>query len=197
MKKSLLGLLLAVAMVVPAFAQKGDMSVNAKLGLGVNSYVSVSENDVVQGFKVDTPFMIGAEFFYGLLDNLSLGLGANYFFDTPAKVDSDAKYGTTNIYATVKPEFKVEAAPFSSVYLIGQIGLSMVRSKSDAPGAKSVDIDPGIYLGAGFGTMIKDALFVELIFSTCNGKVKESHLENDIDVQYTVTQLNIGYKFNI
>ena len=40
MKKSLLVVLLAVAMVIPAFAAKGDVSVNAKLGLGLNNSVS-------------------------------------------------------------------------------------------------------------------------------------------------------------
>ena len=40
MKKSLLALILAVALVAPAFAAKGDKSINAKLGLGVNNYFS-------------------------------------------------------------------------------------------------------------------------------------------------------------
>ena len=144
MKKSLLGLLLAVVLVVPAFAAKGDMSINAKLGLGVNSNVSAEAMGMVYGFQVDMPFMIGGEFFYGISDLLSVGFGVNYVFDTEAKYKMEGmtlKGGTTNIYVAVKPEFKVESNIFSSVYLIGQFGLSMGRSEIDEPGAPSLDVD--------------------------------------------------------
>ena len=194
MKKSLLVLILAVALVVPAFAAKGDMSVNAKVGLGVNSNVTISgiegSSDVFDGFKVDMPFMLGAEFFYGMDDILSVGFGANYVFNTSAKVESQIKGGTTNIYVAVKPEFKVESDIFTSVYLIGQLGLSMGRC--DVP-ESGFDIDSGIYLGAGFGATIKDAFLVELVFSSCNGTIKAGG--QSMDIQYSITSLNIGYKF--
>ena len=199
MKKSLLALILAVAMVVPAFAAKGDKYINGKLGLGVNSNIAIygietTSSDVFEGFKVDMPFMLGAEFFYGMSDNLSVGFGANYVFDTSAKVDSEIKGGTTNIYLAVKPEAKIDSDIFTSLYLIGQIGLSFGRT--DLPGEMSgIDCDSGIYLGAGFGTMIKDAVFVELVFSSCNGTLKERH--HSADIQYSITSVNVGYKFNI
>ena len=198
MKKSLLTLLLAVAMVVPAFAAKDDKYINAKLGLGVNSNVSVDAvfmgigADAFQSMKVDMPFMLGAEFFYGTSNNLSVGFGANYVFDTSAKAMSEYKGGTTNIYVAIKPEAKIESDIFTSLYLIGQLGLSFGRI--DVPGEMSVlDIDSGIYLGAGLGTTIKDAFFVELIFSSCNGTLKYGPYS--MDIQYSITSLNIGYKF--
>ena len=103
MKKELLAVLLAVAMAVPVFAAKGDMSVDAKLGLGLGSSVTCFSEDWNDGkigskFKIDMPFMLGAEFFYGLIDNLSVGVGVNYVFDTATKMYSDIKGGTTNIY---------------------------------------------------------------------------------------------------
>ena len=66
MKKSLLVLILAVAMVVPVFAAKGDMSIDAKLGLGLsnNFKVTYSDESEITGYKVEMPFSIGAEFFY-------------------------------------------------------------------------------------------------------------------------------------
>ena len=89
MKKGLLAVLLAVAMVAPAFAAKGDMSVNAKLGLGVNNSVSLMTFEDIDGLYLksdsEMPFSIGAEFFYGLMDNLSVGLGVNYGFDSKFK----------------------------------------------------------------------------------------------------------------
>ena len=172
MKKSLLVLLLAVAMVVPAFAEKGEMSINGKLGLGVISSVSVnSDEDEYYVLKTDMPFMLGAEFFYGVIDCLSVGVGVNYLFDTSAKVASEVKGGTTNIYLAVKPEIKTNSDIFSSVYFVGQIGLSMGRTKI-YEGEPSMD--SGLYLGTGFGTIIKNVVLVELIFSTSNSAMKDS-----------------------
>ena len=196
MKKSLLGLLLAVAMVVPAFAEKGEMSINGKLGLGLISSVSLnSDKDAYSVFKTDMPFMLGAEFFYGVIDCLSVGVGANYLFDTEtkAKLGGDKpKGGTTNIYLAVKPEIKTNSDIFSSVYFIGQIGLSMGRCKVNG---QEPSMDSGLYLGTGFGTIIKDVVLVELIFSTSNSTIKEPH--EDFNLEYSVTSLNIGYKFTI
>ena len=131
MKKSLLAVLLAVAMAVPAFAAKGDMSVNAKLGLGVNSNIAVSfdemGSDMFYGLNVNMPFMLGAEFFYATSDMLSVGVGANYVFDTAAKVNSKIKGGTTNIYLTVKPTAKIDSNIFTALYAIGQIGYCLNR----------------------------------------------------------------------
>ena len=123
MKKGLLAVLLAVAMVAPAFAAKGDMSVNAKLGLGVSNNLNESSDEmdgVGYGLKMEMPFSIGAEFFYGLMDNLSVGLGVNYGFDSKFKDNplfgDKMKAGTTNIYLAAKPEVKIDSSIFSSIY---------------------------------------------------------------------------------
>ena len=206
MKKGLLAVLLAVAMVAPVFAAKGDMSVNAKLGLGVSNngklfmYIDGGEprDDMYTGLKFDNPISFGGEFFYGLMDNLSVGFGVNYTLDSSESFEGiKVKAGTTNIYLAVKPEFKVETEFISSVYLIGQIGLAMPRMDIDeAP--FDISVDSGLYLGAGFGAMIKDAFFVELILSSSNGTAKiplTSPEKQDYDMQYTATTINVGYKF--
>ena len=105
---------------------------------------------------------------------------------------SEYKGGTTNIYVAVKPEAKLDSDIFTSLYLIGQLGLSLGRT--DLPEEmSSVDCKSGIYLGAGFGTTIKDVIFVELIFSSCNGELKFGPMSADI--QYSITSVNVGYKF--
>lgn len=206
MKKGLLAVLLAVAMVAPAFAAKGDMSVNAKLGLGVNNSVSVDGgfigggSDAFMRFDTEMPISIGAEFFYGLMDNLSVGAGVNYGFDSKFKKSpfggADIKAGTTNIYLAVKPEAKIDSSIFSSIYLIGQLGLSMMRANIDASGAPDIDIKNGLYLGFGIGTLIKDCIIVELICSSANGTIDNFFMSGeDVDVQYTATTINVGYKF--
>ena len=203
MKKSLLGLLLAAALVVPAFAAKGDMSINGKLGLGVsnNCNIHVSGRDGLpdghsQGYDMEMPISIGAEFFYGLMDNLSVGAGINYNFGSDAKFEfeeegkSNAK--STNFYLAIKPEAKIESNIFSSLYLIGQIGGSSI-SVEQGDTSKTTDI--GIYLGLGAGTIIKDCVIVELVISSSNGSFSVKN--NTADIQYTATTLNVGYKFNI
>ncbi|WP_372520829.1 outer membrane beta-barrel protein [Candidatus Ruminimicrobiellum ovillum] len=197
MKKGLLVLLLAVAMVAPAFAAKGDMSINGKLGLGVDAVVTVTGGpmgDFGYSLKPDMPFMLGAEFFYGTSDMFSVGFGATYVFNSSADfMGTRMKGGTTNIYVAVKPEFKVESDIFSSVYLLGQFGLAMGRSEIDESGAPSIDVDSGIYLGAGIGTTVKDAFLVELLFSSSNGKLDIDG--ESLDIRYSMVSINVGYKF--
>ena len=175
MKKSLLGLILAVALVVPAFAAKGDMSINGKLGLGVSNNLNMNymglfmgplPDDMQQGYSMEMPVSAGVEFFYGLMDNLSVGFGVNYGFDSKTKTDlvvgpadpetTQYKVGTTNIYLAVKPEAKTDSNIFSSIYLIGQIGLSIPRIELEYSGGSlpSIDAKNGLYLGLGFGTTI-------------------------------------------
>ncbi|MBR6299150.1 MAG: outer membrane beta-barrel protein [Candidatus Gastranaerophilales bacterium] len=209
MKKGLLAVLLAVAMAVPSFAAKGDMSVNAKLGLGVNNSCSLDLSDLYGydefkdqyvKFNTEMPISIDAEFFYGLMDNLSVGLGVNYVFDSNSKGAAlfgyEQKVGVTNIYFAVKPEAKIESNIFSSIYLIGQVGLSMGRFEFDYSSFPSFDTKNGLYLGLGMGTTIKDCVIVEVIFSSSNFAIeKEIISPDDIDVQYTATTINVGYKF--
>ena len=196
MKKGLLTVLMTVVMTIPAFAAKGDMSIDAKLGLGVsNSIKMIVEDDYKFGFDVKNPFSLGAEFFYGLSDILSLGVGANYIFnsETDGYFD-DLKVGATNLYVAVKPEFKIESNVFSNIYLIGQIGLAINRIDWEN---RSVSVDNGLYLGAGFGTTIKDAFFVELGLSSSNGHAKRNNGGSSADIQYTATTINVGYRFSL
>ncbi len=218
MKKSLLAVLLAVALVAPAFAAKGDMSINAKLGLGVNNSISseVSAfippevetiNDAYYRFDMEMPISVGAEFFYGLMDNLSIGLGVNYGFDSKTKNDqlidtpfkTQIKAGTTNIYLAVKPEAKLDSKIFSSIYLVGQIGWTIPRAEFESDyDLPSLDVNSGLYLGFGIGTTIMDCIIVEIVCSSSNLSVEKSDIVyNDADIQYTATTINVGYKFNI
>ncbi len=202
MKKSLLAVILAVAMIAPVFAQEGDMSINAKLGLGVSNNLNYHSNGhhglpdgLSQGFDMEMPISIGAEFFYGLMDMLSVGAGINYNFgsDTKASVNSRGDKGeikTVNFYLAVKPEAKIESDIFTSLYLIGQIGGSSITMEESG---ESETADMGIYLGFGAGTIIKDCVIVELLISSSNGSLSING--NTADLQYTATTINVGYKF--
>ncbi len=198
MKKGLLVLLLAVAMVAPTFAAKGDMFINGKLGLGVSNSLKMSgagemPDDLLMGIKAKNPISLGAEFFYGLMDMLSVGAGINYNFGSDTKVNmegSKPEAKTVNFYLAVKPEAKIESDIFTSLYLIGQIGGSSITAKANG---ESETADMGIYLGFGAGTIIKDCVIVELLISSANGSL--SNNGNTADLQYTATTINVGYKF--
>jgi len=155
----------------------------------------IVEDDYKFGFDVKNPFSLGAEFFYGLSDILSLGVGANYIFNSETEgYFDDLKVGATNLYVAVKPEFKIESNVFSNIYLIGQIGLAINRIDWEN---RSVSVDNGLYLGAGFGTTIKDAFFVELVLSSSNGHAKRNNGGSSADIQYTATTINVGYRFSL
>ena len=197
MKKLLVVMFLAVAMAVPVFAQKGDMSINGKLGLGVSNNLNLTDSempsDVYTGYSMNMPISIGAEFFYGLMDNLSVGAGINYNFGSDTKFSSHGdgiEVKPTNFYLAVKPEAKIESDIFTSLYLIGQIGGSSINVEV---GDYSTTADIGIYLGFGAGTIIKDCVIIELLISSSNGSLSEDGTDGDLN--YTATTINIGYKF--
>ncbi len=197
MKKSLLAVILAVAMVAPVFAQKGDMSINGKLGLGVSNNFNMTPEELPSsvsiGFPMEMAPSIGAEFFYGLMDSLSVGAGINYNFGSESKGEIDGvkpEIKTVNFYLAVRPELKMESDIFTSLYLIGQIGGSSITAKANG---ESETADMGIYLGFGAGTIIKNCVIVELLLSSSNGSVSFSGEKGD--VQYTATTINVGYKF--
>ena len=196
MKKSLLAVILAVALVAPVFAAKGDKSINAKVGLGVSNNLNMKVDDTTMGYEMKMPISIGAEFFYGLMDNLSVGIGINYGFDSDLKANISyiGSSRLTSYYVAVKPEAKLDSKIFSSMYLIGQIGGSNVNIKS-SNGSYSAEGDMGIYLGFGAGTIIKDAFIVEFIVSSANSKISVDGVNGDLN--YTATTLNVGYKFAI
>ena len=196
MKKSLLAVILAVALVAPVFAAKGDKSINAKVGLGVSNNLNMKVDDTTMGYEMKMPISIGAEFFYGLMDNLSVGIGINYGFDSDLKANISyiGSSRLTSYYVAVKPEAKLDSKIFSSMYLIGQIGGSNVNIKS-SNGSYSAEGDMGIYLGFGAGTIIKDAFIVEFIVSSANSKISVDGVNGDLN--YTATTLNVVYKFAI
>ena len=56
-------------------------------------------------------------------------------------------------------------------------------------------IAEGNELNQRIDEIIKDVVLVELIFSTSNSTMKVPH--EDFDLEYSVTSINIGYKFTI
>ena len=217
MKKSLLAVLLAVALVAPVFAtEKGDMEIVGKLGLNLTPNVAASGDVSMAGYfrpwtfkdaDVDTNMsvLIGAEFFYYLNKNVALGFGINNNFNADLKdmeVDDlkfESEIGFTNFYFAVKPKIELESEIFNSVYFLGHLGYGILRFEDNGWGDKLCEADGnGLYWGIGAGTEIYKNFIVELLYSYNCGSIKglEPYASGaKADLTYTTLTLNVGYKF--
>ena len=192
MKKSLLVLLLAVAMVVPAFAtDKGDMDLDLKLGYTLSNSVKLED---AEG-STDKSFILGADFYYYLHSNVALGVGINNIFDSKADYGYDDKYGFTNIYFSVKPKMDLKSDIFTGVYGIAQIGYGILRLDYDDE-IIHPDKKNGLYWAVGAGAEIMKNFIFELIYS-CNNASIEIPYDPSFDIKYSAFSVNIGYKFSL
>ena len=211
MKKLLAVVLLAVALVAPAFAaEKGDMEIVGKLGLNLTPKVEASGSFVdAGGFSptregdsdTNMSVLVGAEFFYYLNKTVALGFGINNNFNADLKdteghgIDCKGEVGFTNFYFAVKPKIEVESEIFNSVYFLGQIGYGLFRFDGHRHGESDGN---GLYWGIGAGTEIYKNFIVELLYSFNYGSIKDKFGYGDTaDLTYKTLTLNVGYKFAI
>ncbi|WP_372518415.1 outer membrane beta-barrel protein [Candidatus Ruminimicrobiellum ovillum] len=217
MKKSLLAVLLAVALVAPVFAtEKGDMEIVGKLGLNLTPNVAASGDVSKKGYfrpwtfkdtdeDTNMSVLIGAEFFYYLNKNVALGFGINNNFNAELKdltvgdMKFESEIGFTNFYFAVKPKIEMQSEIFNSIYFVGQLGYGILRFDSDYEGDKLSEADGnGLYWGIGAGTEIYKNFIVELLYSVNYGSIKAvSYMNGKADLTYTTLTLNVGYKFAI
>ena len=220
MKKGLLAVLMAVALIVPAFAaEKGSMEIVGKIGLNLNPNVAASGELAKNGeFKpfvygdcdcdVNKSVLIGAEFFYYLKKNFALGFGINNNFDADLQdlQNGDLKFnseiGFTNFYFAVKPKIELKSEAFKSIYFLGQLGYGLLRFDStykigDNNEEKLSEADGnGLYWGIGVGSELRENFIVELLYSVNYGSTKEKFVTGRAaDLTYKTLTLNIGYKF--
>ena len=135
MKKSILALLLAVALAAPVFAvDKGMMEADVKLGYIIEPLMAENGRGYKDISQQESTFSLGADFYYYLLNNIGVGLGINYIFDSDFADGTGyggAKLGDTNIYLSVKPVLEVEENKFiDKVYFLGHLGLGITRYES-------------------------------------------------------------------
>ena len=193
MKKSLATLLLALAMVVPAFAtDKGAMEADVKLGYIIEPYSRDGDDNT---YIQKPAFSVGADFYYYVINNLAAGLGVNYVFDSNFDDgwDEDMKLGATNIYLSVKPVLKVEENKIiDKVYLLGQLGLGITRYSDN-----SYDFsENGFYWGIGAGVE-KCNVIVEFLYSVNYWSHNESGWSESWSYSNRRLAINLGYRFSL
>ena len=192
MKKSLLTLLLAVALTAPVFAtDKGDMDLDLKLGYTLSNSVKLGYDSG----STDKSFILGADFYYYLHSNVALGVGINNIFDSKADYGYDDKYGFTNIYFSVKPKMDLKSDIFTGVYGIAQIGYGILRLDYDDE-VIHPDKKNGLYWAVGAGAEIMKNFIFELIYSCDNASIEIPYAPSN-DIKYSAFSVNVGYKFSL
>lgn len=196
MKKSLLALLLAVAMVVPAFAtDKGAMEVDVKLGYIIEPLLMENETDAEKwGYNTESTFSLGADFYYYVVNNLGLGVGINHIFanNMNDSWNDEVKVGATNIYLSVKPVFELQENKFiDKIYFLGQLGYGMTRYEDKEFYSEKYN-ENGLYWAIGAGVE-KCNIVVELVYSVNYFEIE------DWNESFTSRRIaiNAGYKFSI
>ncbi len=195
MRKSLLAVLLAVALVlpvVPAFAaDEGSMDLDIKAGLTLMPKIDGDGGSD----DVETAFLAEVDFFYYVMPELAIGAGINNIFNAKVKGDEAAgtKVGFTNIYAQAKYVFDLGDDLFNNIYPLVQLGYGIGSVDSDW-----VEVDSnGICWGIGVGTTIKENFLFELVYFQDKGKQKVKYLGESLsgDVTYSALAVKVGYKF--
>ena len=196
MKKSLLAVLLVVALVlpvVPAFAaEEGQMDLDIKAGLTLMPKIAGDEDTD----DVESAFLAEVDFFYYVMPELAIGAGINNIFNAKVKGDNagGTKVGFTNIYAQAKYVFETGNDIFNNVYPLVQIGYGIGSVDSDW-----VEVDSnGICWGIGVGTTIKENFMFELVYFQDKGKQKFKGFGEELagDITYSALAVKVGYKFN-
>ena len=197
MKKGLLALLLAVTLVAPVFAvEKGSMEIVPKVGYVIEPLLMEDYYGDYCGYKQESTFSLGADFYYYVMNNLGAGVGVNYVFDSKFndgwnKRDS---MGATNIYVAVKPVFELQENKFiDRIYFLGQLGYGIMNSDKISYNKPSEKLDNGMYWGVGAGVE-KCNIIVELMYS-----VNYSYFDywgGEIWT-YRNIAINVGYKFSL
>ena len=189
MKKVVLAMLLAVALVAPAFAaDKGAMELDIKAGFNLMSKVEIDDyyddsNDV------DSAFTTGVDFFYYVMPQLAIGAGVEYVFNSKVK-DTPVKAGWTNLYAQAKYMFDLGDDLFNNIYPLIQVGYGIMRTDPDTH-----EDSNGLYWAIGAGTTIKENFVFEILYSNSNASIKVNPTVA-LDLKYSTLQLKVGYKFS-
>ena len=203
MKKLLAVVLLAVAMVAPAFAaEKGSMEIAGKLGYLINPEITVEAMGESMSFDFKGTFSLEADFFYYVDSKIAVGLGLEYVF--PSEIDSsmfssympgfDTKCGNTNIFVQGKYDFALEDSAINNIYPLVQLGYGIINLSDDFNDFFD-DVTNGLYWAIGLGTTIKENFIVELLYAFNYGTLKAEGVS--ADATYKTLKLKVGYKFSI
>lgn len=195
MKKGLLALLMAVALVAPAFAaEKGGISIIPKVGIQPEVMFDLGyDTDYMSQYDLNTMYVFDLEAFYSVSNIFSVGAGVSFPTVKSIKIFSGDFYlRTVAYYLAVKAETPVSITEKSSVYAIGKIGLNnMDVQQKESP--SNSDSGSGLYFALGAGLDINNIIF-EASYSVSKASINK----NSCDVlKLSALKVSVGYKFAI
>ncbi|MBR3654925.1 MAG: outer membrane beta-barrel protein [Elusimicrobia bacterium] len=186
MRKVVLAVLLAVALVAPVFAaDEGAMELDIKAGFNVMGNGDIDGHDA----DVDPAFTAGVDFFYYVMPQLAIGAGVQYVFNSEMDKSDGLKIGWTNIYTQAKYVFETGNDVFNNIYPLVHLGYGILRTDAD----EDIVDSNGLYWGIGVGTTIKENFVFELLYSNSNATFIGE--PSTYDFKYSALQLKVGYKF--
>lgn len=190
MKKLIVAMFLAVVMVAPVFALA---ELDLKVGYIVEpTVVQTAKEEYKVGYSQDPSYSVGVDFYIYLLNNIGIGAGLNYIFDSnfDEHWKEDAKLGSTNAFVAIKP-ILAEDGLVDKVYLLGQLGMGITKYNDNNDDFS----ENGLYWGAGFG-LEKWNIIVELLYSVnyWEHNTKES---DNLAFSNRRLAMNVGFKFGL
>ena len=194
MKRCILAVLLAIALVSPLFASEvGDMEILGKIGYTLDTDVKIYTESKDFG-STDKGIVLGADFYFYINSQVAMGFGANNIFEAKADYGMSDKYAFTNVYLSIRPKIDLDSDILDSFYFIAQAGYGFFRLDYDKNGIDDhFSTDNGPYWAIGVGVEIMYDFFLELMHSFNYGSVT---VDGDrYDMKYAALILNVGYKF--
>ena len=196
MRKLLAAVLLAVAMVAPAFAaEKGEISIIPKIGIQPEATFNLDYDgpSYMSQYDLNTMYVFDLEALYSVSNIFSVGAGVS--FPTVKSITyfaGDIYLRTIAYYLAVKAETPVSITEKSSVYAIGKIGLNNMDVQQKNNPSYS-DSGSGLYFALGAGLDINNIIF-EASYSVSKASIDK----NGCDVlKLSALKISAGYKFSI
>lgn len=187
--------LAVVAMMVSAttFAQNevGQLTIQPKVGVNIANITDADDADPRIGLAA------GAEFEYGLTDNIGLSAGVLYsmqgFKTTEEGVDCTLKLDYLNVpilanfYVAKGFAVKLGVQPGFKLSSKAKVKGSGASKEVDVDGVKSVDLSIPVGLSYQYQNIVFDARY--------NWGVTK--IVDDADSKHSVFQITVGYKFSL
>ena len=187
--------LAVVAMMVSAatFAQNevGQLTIQPKVGVNIANITDADDADPRIGLAA------GAEFEYGITDNIGLSAGVLYsmqgFKTTEEGVDCTLKLDYLNVpilanfYVAKGFAVKLGVQPGFKLSSKAKVKGSGASKEVDVDGVKSVDLSIPVGLSYQYQNIVFDARY--------NWGVTK--IVDDADSKHSVFQITVGYKFSL
>ncbi|MDR1940942.1 MAG: outer membrane beta-barrel protein [Endomicrobium sp.] len=170
-----------------------DGQINAKGNAGDRFF----DGSAVYGDKAGLSF--SSQYYYYFFKYLGAGAGLKYQMNRSFK--NFGEFGAVDIYLSLKPKikFRPESRPDDeAAYLLFQCGYALFTesfSLKDSQGKVASKTENGWYYAIGVGVEFNN-IVVELLFAANDLNIKpDGSSAVDISATYSMTNINVGYRF--